>query len=196
MMSMRRGRCCGLIVSVCMILSCLTSMAQVTADRLRGVSRERYEIDSVLRTLDCRADDPLIGRWQLTQGGEIAIAPADDMHGSLLMLVIDSPDRSIMPGTVIGLAIPSAVRGHYDAVFYNNPGVKGSGTGKFMLMLNDASHLSFKSVKHGVKFNPLRLIPYMFRGVITSVDNRPDNHVGAIRVGRPDNYRLTTPRKL
>lgn len=128
--------------------------------------------------LSGRRLDPIEGEWTLTGGGDILIVADGD---GFAIEVVDSPDRSVLPGTVIGRATQSAVKGKYNASVVTDP---ASGSGKmrsFTLVLNDREHLSFVENKKGLRINPWRLLPYMFRGVVNRVDTRADNLDGAVR---------------
>lgn len=122
--------------------------------------------------------DPIEGEWSLTGGGDILIVADGDGYA---IEVVDSPDRSVLPGTVIGRARATAVASTYSATVVVDPSDEGSRKNNFTLVLNDSEHLSFIGERKGLKVNPWRLLPYMFRGVVTPVDNRPDNLEGAVR---------------
>lgn len=139
---------------------------------------------------------PIEGIWQLTGGGIVAITKNDDESG-LAIVSIDCPDRSVLPGTVIGNLRQSAIAEKYEAVLFTGfSNGHPTSSKKIIVRLNDSSHLSFISVKRGVKINLFRLIPYMFRGVITPAESRADDMQGAVRLDRPVNGRSAKPRYL
>ncbi len=150
---------------------------------------------------DCKAEDsrlsgrhldPIEGEWSLTGGGDIIIVEQGDRY---VIEVLDSPDRSVIPGTVIGYAYETAVKGSYKATIFSI--LSGNSVDKsrdLILKLNDSEHLSFVEIKSGVKINPWRLLPYMFRGLIVPVNNRDDNLDGAVR-RLPAGQRDREPRR-
>lgn len=99
------------------------------------------------------------------------------------MIVVDSDNRAIRPGTVMGLISPAAKRGEYDARIYtSNVGSTLVMPKTFTLTLtdNDAS-LTFKRHKSAFNVNLWRLLPYLWR--YTIYPNEQDrNSDGCIRI--------------
>lgn len=129
----------------------------------------------------------LDGVWEMTQGGgKMAIIPINDADPSqgFMLVVLNSSDRTILPGTVMGIALNAAKKGSFDAAIYS-----GSSDGKmtnpkrFTLTLNGENHLSIVPVKNRLKVNLRNLLPYMFRISVTRQNNRSDELDGAVRVG-------------
>lgn len=153
-------------------------------------------IQEVQDRLNARPQQPIEGIWELTGGGTIAIIHKDGDQGFVIE-AIDSPDRSVMPGTEIGRISPTAVPTKYEATLYTKIyNGRTSSPKKIIMQLNDATHLSFVTIKKGVRVNLFRLIPYMFRGIVTPIDSKPENVNGAVRVGRPLKGKPITPRYL
>lgn len=127
------------------------------------------------------------GLWQMTDGGgEFAILPLEESDPSkgYMMVAIDCADRTVLPGTVMGILFNSAKQGIYDASIYSdsNDGRLISPK-RFTLTLNGDNSLSFVPVKNRLKVNIRNLLPYMFRITVTRQSNRPENLDGAVRIG-------------
>ena len=128
------------------------------------------------------------GIWQFSQdGGAVAITPvseADLSHG-FVIVALEAADRTILPGTVMGVIHPSALTNTYDAEIYTES-VDGvlQKPKKFILTLRDDNHLSFVPVKNRLKVNLRSLLPYMFRVSVSRQTNRSVELDGALRVSR------------
>lgn len=136
---------------------------------------------------------PIEGVWEMTDGGAtFAIERAEPSTSTaparLRMVMVRAPWRSIRPGTLLGHLEPTAQPGVYEARIYSGMAQR---TGlniprAFTLKLNDrASILTFAPFKSPLKFNLFRLLPYMYRHVVTLRQSRPDGLDGAVKIA-PD----------
>ncbi len=122
---------------------------------------------------DIRASGPeaIEGIWRLTDAPPgpptlIAIERESEAPGSYLITIVEAPDRSLVPGTLLGRASRSARRGVYDSWMYGSaplPGVKVSTRRKFTLQLIDeGTRLEFKPHRSPVAVNLYMSLPYLF----------------------------------
>lgn len=161
-----------------------------------------YEsIDSVERRLSELPLCPVEGIWQMTDndGALFAVERAENSTElaptRLQMVMIRSPWRSIRPGTIIGHLVPTPERGVYEARLYSDV-ARHTGLDiprGFTLKLSDEfSLMTIQPFRSPLKFNLLRLLPYMYRRVITIQDSRPDNLDGAMKIfPRQDSHPLS-----
>ena len=73
-------------------------------------------LEAVCRMVDGGSGDPLEGVWRIAGGGAVfAVVPKEGDAGRFSLVIVDSPDMSVLPMTVFGEAVPTAVPGKYDA---------------------------------------------------------------------------------
>lgn len=172
-----------------LMLIALTCAASASAtDRLPIRDYDREVVKTRLAAMPLHSIE---GIWQFTTDGALIVierdntaAPATDALTSYRMVIIHSPARSVLPGTVMGHLSPTAKRGKYSAMIYTDSdgGSRLLKPKKFTLTLSDDSHLSFH--KHGIKIKVRfwRLLPYISRlGIYTREDN-PRDLDGCVRV--------------
>lgn len=131
------------------------------------------------------------GIWQFPSTGvEVAIM-RDQSRGtttdghvvSYNIIILYSPNRSLRPGTVMGIATPAPKRGEYDARIYTRAvGTSLTMPKRFTLTLDkDDSALSFKQHKNAFTVNLWRLLPYLWRYSVHA--NQQDHSTeGCIRI--------------
>lgn len=133
---------------------------------------------------------PAEGIWQMTDGGALfaieRAEPSPDLAPlRLRMVMIRSPWRSIRPGTVIGHLVPTARRGVYEARLYSDV-ARRTGLniprGFTLELTEDDALMTIRPFRSPVRLNLFRLLPYMYRRVISLQDSRPDNLNGAVKV--------------
>lgn len=191
------------ILFICALL--LAGLTGSAANFLRELPEISAVIPDYTEDLETRLGElplcPVEGIWQLPDGGatfaiERAEPSTDHSPGSLRMIMVRSPWRSIRPGTVLGHLKPTARPGVYEARIYS---ALAQRTGlnlprPFTLKLNDrASMLTFEPFKAPLKVNLFRLLPYMYRRIIEPQKSRPDNLDGAVKIFPPTDSHPLTP---
>lgn len=159
---------------------------------------EGFSYDSICRKLSTMPLDDFEGVWQLTaDGGMIAIVSDDENDGTYLIVAVDSPDRTVYPGTVLGVASRSAKPGSCDSWLLTSMrgGILRSPK-RFTMRLNAGTSISFISVSQGFQLNLWRILPYMFRHSVKRVDDRSRDLDGARRVFPRAMTTPLTPRYL
>ncbi len=147
-------------------------------------------VDSVASRLEQLPLCPAEGIWQMaTDGGLFAIERADfsateTMPLELRLTVIRSPQRRVRPGSVMGTARPTVKPGVYEARL--NTRIADIGglelPRRFLLTVsNEGATLTIEPFKSPIKFNLLRMIPYLYRAVRLQ-DSRPQGLDGAVRI--------------
>lgn len=167
-------------------IGCLSVSADSLDDCLETAqpSAEWFDLYSVEATFNGYAADALEGVWHVTTDDEGAFSIIRDPHTShYLILVTNSADRTIKPGSVMGVAAATAHKGAYDARIYTSAN-RGelSKPKRFTLTLSPDGLLSFRPVNKGLKFNIWRMLPYMFRRAVRTVDDRDPSLDGAVRI--------------
>lgn len=158
----------------------LASMSAAAADGYNSVEEVRLRMAS-------RMLDPIEGIWQFTgEGAVVAIERRNSEFGlpSYSMTVIDSPQRSLLPGTPMASITSTVKSATFEAVIlthFNASSMKLSRPKKFLLILND-ERLTIKPVKAKLSLNILRLIPYAYRLGLSYRDHRPDDLDGCVRI--------------
>lgn len=148
------------------------------------------DVDSVETRLGELPLCPAEGIWQMAaDGATFAIvredAVSEPLPRHLKLIMIESPNRRVRPGTVIGHAIPTVKPGVYEARLYTRIRELGGLElpRKFLLTLGkDDATLTMQPYKSPVKVNLLRLLPYMYRSVVRLQQSRPDGLDGAVRI--------------
>ena len=133
--------------------------------------------------------DAAEGIWRTTgDGTEIALISGRSRGGSrtlgesYLMVIIDSPHPSLMPGTVMGVATPLAAPGRYDAEIYTRRrGGRLCRPRRFTLNLADGGHMTLREVHSGLRLSFTLRIPYVSRIRVTRTNDRPEDLDGLIR---------------
>lgn len=148
------------------------------------------EADSITRRL---AELPLMlgeGLWQMTAQGALFVVERIDPtdHSSvprcLRLVMVACPMLHIRPGTVFGHAQPTIQPGVLEASLYTDLGsLRGLILPKRFLLRVDHQRgtMMVEPFKSRFKFNPMALLPYMYRRIITIESPRPNNLDGAIR---------------
>lgn len=127
-------------------------------------------------------DNPVCGRYVATAGGgEIEIIPLSQFNGELsrelnakyslsaqyVILLGNNPSPILQPGTIMGWLAPLAKAGLYEAeIFTKEKDGRLQSARRFILQLNpEGSLLSMHEIKHRLRVDPLRFLPYLFHGI-------------------------------
>lgn len=129
------------------------------------------------------------GIWRFPAGGAVVAIERygdGDTATQFIMTIVSAPDRSLLPGTVIGTITPTSKPDTFKAQLLTSadaPAGAPSSPRSFTLTLTDGdSRLELRHHRKGVKLNWWRLLPYMFRGVATPIDETPRDLDGCIRI--------------
>lgn len=146
--------------------------------------------DSIMARLASLPLCPIEGLWQMGGDGALFVVERAEWSTAhaparLKLVMVRSPWRSIRPGTVFGHAVVTAKPRVYEARIYSE-NARRSGLAlprKFTLTVDaDGGILTFKPFKSPFRINLFRLLPYMYRRVITPQQSRPDGLDGAVRI--------------
>ncbi len=130
------------------------------------------------------------GIWQLTDDGASVVivrsnatASAGEVTG-YDMIVLESPDRALLPGTKIGELTPLAQPLTYDGriLIIGDGKIKPAKTRRVTVKLEDSSHLSFRNVNSGVRITPYLIIPWQLRRGIKIENDRGVNLDGCLKI--------------
>lgn len=131
------------------------------------------------------------GIWQLTVDGASVVivrsASAPGTPGAVTaydMLMLESPDRAILPGTKIGELTPLGRPRSYDGHIYtvHNGLIRRDKTQRVTVRLEDDSHLTFRNISSGVQITPYLVIPWTLRRGIRIGSDREAGLDGCIKI--------------
>lgn len=135
--------------------------------------------------------DPVEGVWRTTAGGAVfEVKAAPGLPGEYVMLVIDSSDYTVEPGTEFGRMSLTASPGVFDARMRISPSDK-SVTNPFkeyrtvVIELTGEGRMTFKAYDKSRRISLRRLVPYLFRISVSERDTRPQGLDGAVRIDPP-----------
>lgn len=131
------------------------------------------------------------GIWSLTEsGGLIAIIRSNafpnqnQLEGSgYLMILLQSPNRALLPGTILGRIQSTAQRGEYAAKMYGSCiGNRPCMPKKFIFKIDSTDdNLVFEKQKSTFSVNLWRFLPYLWRNVVHRNEVNTPHH-GCTRV--------------
>lgn len=164
---------CRCMICLCLLLTVLSVDSEAAAPFDRG---------SVKAEIDRYGSDPLCGIWQMGGDGAVfAVIPEKGSSSRFRIVLIDSPDMSVMPGHEIGCVVTTGKTGYYDCEFFKDKGLLKRNK-KFIIVLGEDGRLTFNSYKQGKQVSLWRWIPYLYRMTITDRDTRPSWADGAVRI--------------
>lgn len=138
------------------------------------------------------------GLWELTESGAtMAVTPEDD--GIFYFTLVDSPDRTMRPGTVLGAVRRAAAADVFEGVMFtsSNDGIP-SDAARFTARLSDGGNVMvFSRPGLHLRFNPFGLLPYPVRRAVSAAADRTNAPKGAVRVfPHPTSAAPLTPATL
>lgn len=187
--------------------------AAVTGDGLLGGLPSRSEVLAGYEPAEARerlAESPLHiveGLWEFASEGTLMaierVDASDSRRGSSAtlyrMVAVRGADMALRPGTVMGYLATTSKRGVYDARIFtsrHDDGTVLSSPKSFTVTLtDDDSRLTIKEYGKGYVFNWWRLLPYMYRYLISRRDRSSGDIEGCMRVF-PEPSRPLEPRYL
>ncbi len=159
------------------LLAAIAISASLTLSGAEPVSRRQAR-----EIIDSRGTDPLTGIWKIGgDGATIAFLPRVGSTSTFDIVLLDSPDLSILPGGIIGEAVSTGRLATYDATMNVSPGTTGRKT-KSILTIDKDGRLNIKPYKQGKTIKLWRWLPYLFRISVTDNNTRPDGVDGAVKI--------------
>lgn len=158
--------------------------------------------DSISSKMSRHPLDPIEGIWELTADGAVVAierepSAARKATATYRITTISMPDRSVAPGTLMGRAVSTADTRRFDSAIYTKvTGGKLHSPAGFIISLSDDGRLSLSHYRQGVRLNLWRMIPYMFRYSVTTVDERPKGIDGMVRLHPRSGTTASSPRHL
>lgn len=161
-----------------------------------------YTLEAAIERLSAMPLHAVEGIWQFTDNGAMVVVEripgASNEASGYRMVIISSPSRSVLPGTVMGTLRTTAKRGEYSATLFTDSdgGSRLLKPKKFTLAMNDDAHLAFRA--HGLKIRVRlwRLLPYVSRLGIYTRDDSPRAAEGCVRIYPSPVDRPLEPRYL
>lgn len=195
--------CIALIIAI-MTAALTPGELHAASDELEGylssVAGSRMDIDvtNADRCFSGKGPAPIEGVWRISGSEGLFAVVADPGSIFFRLVVVDSPDRNVLPGTVMGACTAVGRNNSYDARIYTSGATTGilSRPRRFTVTLSDEGRLIMEPVTDKLKVNLWRFLPYMFRVSVTRVNDRPNNIDGAVRVYPEQAVYPLTPRYL
>lgn len=197
-----------LILSILLLLLTICDVAASSSplDRIPSQSEvlPGYRRDSVGTRLKALPLHAVEGLWEFTPEGTVmAIERVENRQEQATtlyrMVVVKGADLALRPGTVMGYLVTTSKRGVYDARIYTarrDEGTTLSSPKKFTLTLTDEdSRLTVKGYGKFLKFNWWRLLPYMYRYLVSQHERSPGDIKGCVRI-YPEPAHPLEPRYL
>ena len=135
---------------------------------------------------------PVEGVWLMS--GDGALLAIERRAGSLDVydvVLLDSPDFTVMPGTQLGLLRQTARAGVYDVSLRTAPGLRSDYKDKlgrghdYVLELGEDGRFTLSGYHRGKRISLRRWLPYLFRVSVVENSTRPEGLDGAVRVFPP-----------
>lgn len=144
----------------------------------------RSTLARVCSMVDDGGGDPIEGVWRIAGDGAVFAVLPGEGGDTFRLVIVDSPDMSVLPMTEFGTARRTAVAGRYDACMSASltSGAAVRRDRNLIISLSDDGRLIFEPYKKGLKLNLWRMLPYMFRFSVAAQDTRPSDIDGAVRL--------------
>lgn len=144
----------------------------------------RSTLARVCAMVDDGGGDPIEGVWRIAGDGAVFAVLPGEGGDTFRLVIVDSPDMSVLPMTEFGTARRTAVAGRYDARLSASltSGAAVRRDRNLIISLRDDGTLIFEPYKKGLKLNLWRVLPYMFRFSVASQNTRPSDIDGAVRL--------------
>lgn len=171
------------------VITSLAILSAVSPAAAAEQARPVRTLSEVCRAIAASGPEAIEGVWRLTapdaEGALVAVER--ESTGSYVITVVESADRSLIPGTLVGRATRSSRRGEYDAWLYTSTplaGITGGKRSSFTLTLtDDGNRLTFEPHRSHWALNLYMSVPYLFmRPSIRNERNRRTTPQGAERV--------------
>ena len=171
------------------ILIFLLPLCAVRADAA-SPDVERYsDIDSLKAELSSRPLHLIEGIWRFPYNGALVLIERDDRSprfddaDTYRMVVLRSPSRSLLPGTVMGTLAGTSTKGTYSASLFTDSdgGSRLMKSKAFTLTLSGDSRLVFKRRGKKLNLQVWRMIPYLSRLYIRTTGSDAGNDDGCVK---------------
>lgn len=189
-----------LLSTALLLCAALTARADFLRDLPpeSGTFQGYADADSVEARMAALPLSPIEGIWQMAaDGATFAVERAEPSSQlappRLRIVMLRSTRRTVRPGTVVGHAVTTAKPGVYEARLYTSFAPKTGliSAKRFKLEVKD-DMIVLTPFKAPLKINLFRLLPYMYRRVVTPQDSRPEGLNGAVRIfPRPATHPLS-----
>lgn len=142
-----------------------------------GATRPQFAAgrDSVEAVLGRMPLDALEGMWQFPSGGAtvaIVTAPDSEPGQRMEMIIVEAPDRSLRPGTIVGAIDRGGERNVYRATLMTDLSDRGllpASPRQFVLTLDkDGAFLKIEPRRKNYRLNLWRLLPMMFSRLVST----------------------------
>lgn len=165
-----------------MILLFAATTVGVHAGEISGCDSQLA--DSLVSLWRVRTPDAVEGIWQVA-GMRSVIAVVSDGRDNYKIFAVDVDAPSVMPGTVLGFARPTAKADTYDAKIFTKalPNGKMAKKADFLLTVHpESGRLTMRHYYRGVAVRIWRSLPYLTGARLGMRDTRPEDIDGWLRL--------------
>lgn len=151
---------------------------------------ERYsDINELKAELSSRPLHLIEGIWRFPYNGALVLIERDERQprfdgaDTYRMVVLRSPSRSLLPGTVMGTLSGTSTKGSYSASLFTDSdgGSRLMKSKMFTLTLNGDSRLVFKRRGKKLNLQVWRMIPYLSRLYIRTTGSDAAGDDGCVK---------------
>ncbi|MCM1022176.1 MAG: hypothetical protein NC343_07880 [Muribaculum sp.] len=184
--------------AIMLVLLTMPCNAKRLVEKLPSFSRyyEGYvSVNDVRQRLSTTAMHPIEGVWQFPSTATVVAIEKDselsrgDLAVRYRMVVVRCDERTLRPGTLMGIIAPTSKKNIYAAEIYtgSDGGSRLHSPRAFTLTLTDDARLSFaQNSKFKIYTNLYRIIPYLSRISfrVYKQQNAPNDLDGCLRIFR------------
>ncbi|MCF0214437.1 MAG: hypothetical protein HUK13_08415 [Muribaculaceae bacterium] len=184
-------RTVGILILLLSLLPCRAASPMSPINKAVDVppKSERIEgytnVDSIKAWIKSRPLSVFEGIWTLPEDESVVMTVEKCPYGYRIVW-LESDDRMLLPGTVVGYIQPTAKAGTATAYIYSKLDkdyVTLLSPKPYVVSLDEThGRLVFKEIKKGLKIDFWRIVPWQVRGILKHQDNSPDNSNGLMRV--------------
>lgn len=172
----------SMLILAVILLSVLNCSAMDRGAEMREL--DSAVADSLMEIMGKRTLAPIEGIWQIA-GFRSVIAIIAGGRDEYRMIAVDVDAPSVLPGTLIGIARPTAKERTYDAKIYTKASPDGKMIRKADFILSVDPTMRRLTMHHyykGLAVRMWRSIPYLFGATLRMRDTRPDDIDGCLRL--------------
>lgn len=196
--------CRAIVLTVCLTLAGLAVAAQSLRSRLEhlaSLTPVPLTTDSLRSDIAANPASDIEGIWLLTkEGAEIAVTRINDnaTQPAYLIRLIDSPDRLVASGTVLGIVSRSAAPDSFDGYMFTRFDSEGhpEHPSTFTLKIHADNTMTFTLPRSKYRINIFGLLPAPLRHLVRQRDSGYSQAVGALRLFPASHSKPLVPHTL
>lgn len=171
-----------------LLLIAAVSVAAIAAKRPPASSRQLsgYDLEAKIAQMDSLALDPIEGVWEMPADRvKLVIERCDDEPWDYRAVLLDSENRQLRPGTVMGYLQATARTDKFTLWLYSEwgQGMLAAPVSCNATLSADFSSITYvkPSIKWRLRVNFARWLPNFFRGISISAEPRSEAPIEGFR---------------